>query len=75
MDDAVADFNILLAKGKVTLKVSWLAPRKFEVSYYRDGKLTCGGWKSFDVRLFPSLGETLVPRYTYKTPDKPPRPQ
>ncbi|PMD48141.1 HET-domain-containing protein [Hyaloscypha variabilis F] len=36
-DDAVTDFTTLLVKGKAILKIGWLAPRNFEVSYYRDG--------------------------------------
>jgi hypothetical protein len=33
----VSDFTTLIAKGKAIRKISWLAPRNFEVSYYRDG--------------------------------------
>ena len=36
-DDAATDFTTLLVKGKAILKIGWLAPRNFEVSYYRDG--------------------------------------
>ncbi|KAE9376315.1 HET-domain-containing protein [Stipitochalara longipes BDJ] len=36
-DDLVGDFTILPVKGKAILKIGWLAPRNFEVSYYHDG--------------------------------------
>jgi hypothetical protein len=35
--DSLGDFTTLRVKGKAIRKIGWLAPRNFEVLYYRDG--------------------------------------